>query len=225
MGGEGFIGCRAKTLYNCYKDIKNAVYCYKTDSGGSLCRFGETLLASGKCCQAELFEFADVLGINRIETDFELGTPSGWGKATHIVLFKDCIGGEDIPFGENLKHCFEIISAADADFSHQAEYLYWLSDIKRRQGKGFAKAYSNDYAAALVSAADEKSAYLSSVAVLPKYRGRGLAGALLNAVLCDNMLLKKRIYVAAQQQKLTEFYQKNGFAVTPQFLTIAKRSK
>lgn len=221
----GAVGCRIKTLLDCYGGLKDEPQLYKSDEGALLCRFGGSIIMSGGCNSGELFEFAAMLGVDRIEWEGgELASPEDWQAESLPILFKDCVGKAKTCFAE-LSRCFEIIAQSDDDFSAQMQYLYWLSDMTRRLNRGRAKGYLCENAgAALVTAADEGEAYLSSVAVLPQNRGTGLGSRLLQTVLADDFLCSKRLYTVAQSQSLTEFYQKNGFEPYPKRLAVFKRS-
>lgn len=227
-GGEALgemNGCRIKTLLNCYSDMQNAPCLYKTGEGGVFCRYDDVILLSGGFDGDELFEFADILGVNRIELDRDSGflPKCGWERETFPILSANCRGGENRSFAD-LRRCFEILSHTDEDFADKAHYLYWLSDMTRRVNCGRAKAYLlNDCACALVTAVDDKSAYLSSVAVLSEKRGENLGSRLLTLILNDIFLCGKRLFTAAQNDELIYFYRKNNFELQDRRLTVFKR--
>ena len=219
---KGIGGCRAETLMRCYGDIENSVSLYKSDGGAVICRCGQTLLVCG-AVDAEILEFADTLGINQIEADGLCDTPEGWGIEKYPVLCRQCDGADAVLILESLTECYNVICSADEDFAKQSEYLYWLSDMVRRQNRGCAKAYYSDGAAAAVSAVSESEAYLSQVAVCPEKRGEGRASALLNSIFSDTFLCGKRLYTAAQNGGLIPFYQKLGFIRLDESLIILKK--
>ena len=228
-GGEfsgGLISCRIKTLLYCYHDTQNAPCLYKTGEGGVFCRFDDVILLSGECDSAELFEFADMLGINRIEAeDCSFDAPCGWESESYPILTAECVGGSETELAQ-LRCCFEIISSADANFEKQAQYLYWLSDMTRRINRGSAKAYSlEDNGCALVTAISSDAAYLSSVAVTPQKQGEKIGSSLLKAVLNDDFLRGKRLFTAAQSDDLIKFYKNNGFEPQNKRLKVFKRRK
>ena len=219
------IGCRIKTLCDCYKDIPNTVDLY-TDGAAVICRFESTLLAAENCDISQLISFADMLGIAEIELEGENAPQTeGWDSVSHPVLYRDCGGDTEVPFLPSLKECFEIIAASDEDFAQKANYLYWLSDINRRQNCGCAKAYCQNGAAATVSAITESSAYLSLVAVRPENRKEGRASSLLELICSDKMLSNKRLYTAAQTNAVAKLYLKNGFFPLEKSIITLKRSK
>ena len=111
------------------------------------------------------------------------------------------------------------------DFAKNANYLYWLSDINRRQNRCCAKTYCQNGAAATVSAITESSAYLSSVAVRPESRKQGRASQLLELICSDKMLSNRRIYTAAQTNAVAKLYLKNGFFPLEKSVITLKRSK
>lgn len=225
----GFSGglncCRIKALLDCYCDIQNAPYLYKTGEGGVFCRFDDVILQSGELDGDELFSFADMLGVNRIELESDRAFPpkSGWERESYPILTANCGGGEKLAFGD-LRRCFEIISLSDEDFAAESRYLYWLSDMTRRVNRGRAKAYLlDDCACALVTAVDEEAAYLSSVAVLAKNRDAKIGSRLLERILNDGFLRGKQLFTAAQNDELIKFYEKNLFELSKQRLTVFKR--
>jgi len=222
---QSVIGCRIKTLCDCYRDIPNTVDLY-TDGTAVICRFENTLLATENSDISQLISFADMLGISEIELEGGK-TPQidGWDSVSHPVLYRDCVGDAKVPFLPSLKECFEVIAASDEDFAQKANYLYWLSDINRRQNRGCAKAYCQNGAAATVSAVTESSAYLSSVAVRPESRNQGRASQLLKLICSDKMLSGKRVYTAAQNEAVAKLYLKNGFFPLEKSVITLKRSK
>jgi len=221
---DGVVGCQIKTLVCCYRDIQNPTELYKSDDGGVLCRFGQTLLVSGKVDPDELFDFADTLGATVVEAiGTDAASHGGWSAKSHAVLWRGCGGNRDIPFLKSLKGCYDVICSVDRQFAKQAEYLYWLSDITRRQNCGCAKAYCRDGAAAVVAAAGKDEAYLSLVAVSPEKRGEGRAASLLNDVFSDSFLCGKRLFTAAQDEELIPFYQKLGFLRLDKSLIIFEK--
>ena len=219
------IGCRIKTLCDCYKDIPNTVDLY-TDGAAAICRFENTLLATENCDISQLVSFAEVLGIAEIELEGENAPQiDGWDSISHPVLYRDCGGDAEVSLLSSLKECFDIIAASDEDFAKNANYLYWLSDMNRRQNCGCAKAYCQNGAAATVSAITESAAYLSSVAVRPESRKQGRASQLLELICSDKMLSNRRIYTAAQTNAVAKLYLKNGFFPLEKSVITLKRSK
>lgn len=217
--------CRIKTLLGCYSDTQNAPCLYKTGEGGVFCRYDDVILLSGGFDGDELFGFADLLGVNRVETDggSDFSPENDWEREIFPVLSAGCGGGKSFDSAD-LRRCFEIISLSDEDFANESRYLYWLSDMTRRVNRNMAKAYLiDDCACALVTAVDDKSAYLSSVAVLPEKRGENLGSRLLALILDDEFLCGKRLFTAAQNDKLIYFYRKNNFEPQDERLAVFKR--
>ncbi len=220
----GIVGCQIKTLMRCYSSIQNAADLYKSDSGGVMCRFGQTLLLCGECDANELFDFAETLGVTTIEAQMEKAVClAGWTAEKHPVLCLDCSGGSEIPFLRLFKDCYEVICLADESFARETEYLYWLSDVTRRQNLGCSKVYHRDGSSAVVSASADSEAYLSLVATLPEKRGEGRAAALLRDLISDSFLCGKRLFTAAQSGELIPFYQRLGFLRLDQSLIIFKK--
>ncbi len=228
---DGLIGCRMQTLEACYGALPGAPDWYTNDSGGVLCRFGGALLVTGRPDFNELFPFAELFGVSRVEWtspyDGQSCPPPGWHFQSYPVL---CCTGEGaaprqrVQTGMELRRCFEILGASDAQFAREADYLPWLSDMTRRRNAGRAEAFLCDNASvACITAIGRRSAYLSSVAVLPVRRGKGRGLALLHAVRAYPPLRELTIYTAAQTGPLTAFYQKAGFEALPQRLIIAEK--
>ena len=219
------IGCRIKTLCDCYKDIHNTVDLY-TDGTAVICRFENTLLATENCDISQLVSFAEVLGIAEIELEGENALQvDRWDSVSHPVLYRDCSGDAEVSLLSSLKECFDIIAVSDEDFAKNANYLYWLSDINRRQNRCCAKTYCQNGAAATVSAITESAAYLSSVAVRPESRKQERASQLLELICSDKMLSNRRIYTAAQNEAVAKLYLKNGFFPLEKSVITLKRSK
>lgn len=228
---DTLLGCRMQTLQACYGTLPNGVDWYKSDAGGVLCRFGGALLMDGDVDFSELFAFADLLGISRIEwmadsagmPDF----PEDWSGQHYPVLGSIGLATaqpQDVQTEIELRRCFEILCQSDAQFSREAEYLLWLSDMTRRRNAGRAEVFMlDDAAVACITARGRCSAYLSSVAVLPERQGQGLGLALVCAVAAHSESHGVTIYTAAQTVPLVSFYKKAGFKALPQYLIIAEK--
>lgn len=230
---ESLISCRMETLHACYGALPNALDWFASDAGGVLCRFGSALLILGDVDFGELFAFADILGINRIEWAADGITshtlPDGWTSSSYPVLHG--VGGVIPKSGKvetdiELRCCFTLLCQSDPEFAREAEYLPWLSDMTRRRNAGRAEVFMHaDAAVACVTARGRHSAYLSSVAVLPEKRGTGLGLALLRAVMTHPTLRGVDVFTAAQSEALVDFYLQARFSVLPQLLTITEKRK
>ena len=228
---DTLIGCRMQTLSTCYGAMPNILDWFMSNAGGALCRFGNSLLISGYVDAEELFAFAEMLNISRIEwTAKDLAQSflsEGWTSRSHPALC--CVGGtgsslNTIETDVELRRCFEILCQSDAQFAREADYLPWLSDMTRRRNAGRAEVFMHDdVAVTCVSAKGHRSAYLSSVAVLPNKRGSGVGLALVRAVVGHPTLNGMNIYTAAQSEQLTAFYKQAGFEALPQHLIITEK--
>lgn len=228
---DSLIGCRMQTIDACYSALPSGPDWYKCDAGGVLCRFGDALLLAGCADFAELFSFAEALGVTRIEWVSEgplpYTLPGSWTSGSYPLLH--CTGepgsySENIEINHELRHCFELLSQSDAQFAREAEYLPWLSDMTRRRTAGRAETFMvNDAAVACITAKGRRSAYLSSVAVRPGQRGKGLGLALVRAVVTHPASQGMTIYTAAQRESLTAFYEQASFLALPQHLTIIEK--
>ena len=220
------MGCRIKTIAECYKGIADSVALYKSDNGAVLCRFGSSLLMTELCDKDELRQFCAVFGIEQIETEASIDISlDGFKAECYPLLYCDCKGEGEVSFLPSLKCCYDTVCAADSSFAAETEYLYWLSDITRRQNKGLAKAYFDNGAAATVTALSNGCGYLSLVASMPNERRKGRASAVIKTVLEDKFLYGKRLFTAAQNYDLIKFYQKNGFSLTGKHIVIFKKEK
>ena len=124
---SGAMGCRIETVWECYKDMPNGPMLYKSDMGAVICRFGGTLLVCGECEQQDLFDFAALLGIERIEVEGgEISCPDGWKTEKYPMLCRNCEGDQNVAFLASLKSCYQIAVSSDGQFDEQSEYLYWL---------------------------------------------------------------------------------------------------
>ena len=220
-----------QTLSACYGALPNMLGWHRSDAGGVLCRFGSALLLTGDADFGELFAFAELLGVSRVEWTEDSAVPytppTGWTSRSYPVLRR--IGGAGpnsatIKTNFELRRCFEILCQSDAQFAREADYLPWLSDMTRRRNAGRAGAFVYaDAAAACVTAKGRRSAYLSSVAVLPEKRGFGLGLALVRAVVAHPALRGRSIYTAAQSEPLAAFYRQAGFKALPQLFIITEK--
>lgn len=232
-GPETLIGCRMLTLQACYSALPNALDWFISDVGGVLCRFGSVLLILGEVDFGEVLAFSDMLGVNRIERVVD-GAVShtrldGWTSTWYPVLHSvggGLLGAAELEADIELRRCFTLLCQSDPQFAREAEYLPWLSDMTRRRNTGRAEIFMYaDAAVACITARGRHSAYLSSVAVLPKKRGMGMGLAMLHAVLMHPTLQGIDIFTAAQSETIVGFYRQAGFSLLPQLLTITEKRK
>ncbi len=223
---EPRLGCRIETILDCYAEL--GAGCYRSEEGGVLCLFGTTLLLSGRCDSHELAEFASLLGATRIEgLDDCFAPPRGWQCEAYPMLARSPAApvpktADAADASDQMRTVFRLLCEGDARFSAEAEYLPWLSDLTRRQNRGCAKVYLLDgTATACLSAIGGGYAWLSSVAVSPLTRGRGVGGRLLTAVASDCSARGLVLVTAAQNAGLLSFYQRTGFVPTDRSLLIA----
>ncbi|HWP52243.1 MAG TPA: GNAT family N-acetyltransferase [Clostridia bacterium] len=228
---DTLIGCRMQMLSTCYGAMPNALDWFMSDAGGVFCRFGNSLLLYGYVDADELFAFAEMLDIRRIEWAAKGVAPNflpeGWTSRSYPALCQ--VGGTKLSLNTietdvQLRRCFELLCQSDAQFAREADYLPWLSDMTRRRNAGRAEVFLlDDIAVACVTAKGHRSAYLSSVAVLPDKRGSGIGISLVRAVVARPTLSGMNIYTAAQSEQLTAFYKQAGFEAMPQRLIITEK--
>ncbi len=219
---EPLIGCRIETLAACYGDRRDSSGpdFYQSGEGGLLCRFGDTLLLSGRCAVRELQPFARMLGIRRIEARGTLLSSLRGTRRHHTVLAAVPDQTENLPppaaAPEAMRRVFSLLCESDPAFATEATYLLWLSDLTRRKNCGRAQVYLlDDDATACLSAVSPRYAYLSMVAVAPGARRAGLGSRLLRAVLADCAARSLIVLTAAQDDALLPFYRSAGFDVQP----------
>lgn len=232
---EPLFACRINAVLKCYKAI-NAADCF-IGGGAVFCRFSSLLMQSGVAEANELFEFADFLGVRELQMlsgDMPKKTPGGWRTEAFPLLkvslekpesFKQSgmpRKAEDARY--KLRRVYEIIAASDERFKQSTEPLMWISDISRRINAGVGEAFLLcDAAAVCVGARDERSAYISAVAVLPQHRGQGLGLAAVLSAAHKLLQEGREVYISAGEKPLIEFYKKIGFRLQEESLISIKK--
>lgn len=119
------------------------------------------------------------------------------------------------------KEIYDIIK--EAALIGVGDYLPWLSDTVFRINRGFTSALTADVdgetaACAMKLFSTDSAVLLGAVATKPKYRGRGLAGALVTALAESEN--GKRIELLCKNDSIVNFYKSIGFNVKNEWSII-----
>lgn len=192
----------------------------------ALCKIDETMTV---CCDdsadfEELVEFIKVIGFESILCDacvcekLEL-EPKRTGLVVEFKKKPETIKNKDICFvnGFELSDIYGILNRSN--FDGLGDRLQWLSDVSLRVKRGTAKAAAVEelgemIACAMILFETEKAALIGAVATIPKYRGKGYAGALVTSLAEAVKSDGKRAELLCARSSIIEFYNKLGFVKT-----------
>ena len=210
--------CRLQTLWQCYREFPSIVTLWQSDGEGILCRFGDRLLTAGSVDQVELAAFVDFTGIAVVEGPAnDLPNIAGFARREYGTMvcgnLEKLCGRPPTPQPmPDLREVFEILCACDNDFAANADYYFWLSDIRRRIRLGLATvALDERGATASVVAVGGGFALIGAVATMPEARGHRLAFALIENLCAGAIAKGLRPLVVVQTPSLIATYKKLGF--------------
>ena len=195
---------RTKCLYDCYKDDKDVLF-WEQDGGKAYIS-----LASGDMtvfCEngdyEEIKEFISVISPRSIFGSLEVLEKLGFSDIHSVFVMsrKADILGETV--GDDLKsrEIYDILNVKEFVLP---EYPYFAVDLCRRLNRGLADYFAIRNKCAAVSFHTGNYAVLNGIVS----REKGLGTVALKAILQKNY---GRELIVCCEEKLIEFYEKNGF--------------
>lgn len=207
---EGYCGAKIETLYDCYREIPSLASFYGGE-GFCCAAFAGRLTVCGAPDAQELAAFAGFLGAREIEGE-SLPALAGFRRAAHPLLaFTGQPHASSPPETDDLSAGYEILCDADDGFRRGSDRLEWLSDLRRRTGRGRAHVYLRDGAAVFVTAQTDRLAVIGAVACRRRQRGQGLAASLVAEVAASLAAKGLTPVTAAAGERLAGWYERIGF--------------
>ncbi len=202
--------------------IRALLHAYGT--GYDFCRFfvhnGDTFLAemngsyvlcSGSNCDPEeLAQFLRFNGCAELLCGEKAGAEisailGGRLSLINLMKFVGCAQDFEVERAPTLSEVYDIIGTVFG-----FEFEPWYLDMSHRIRHGVARCRKLGGSALVIQHEINGEALISQVATLPSERGKGSASRLLSAACAE--LSGSAVYVLCED-KLTAFYEKNGFAL------------
>ena len=219
----GYCGAKLETLYDCYHEIPSLASFY---AGGGFCcaAFGGRLTVCGAPDAEELAAFAAFLGARELEGE-ALPAIGGFSGGAHpLMTYAGAALAADLPETDDLRAVYDVLCDADDAFRKNSDYLPWLSDLRRRTGRGRAHACLRGGAAVLVTAKTPSLAVVGAVACRKSARGRGTAAALVGDVAASFAGKGVPVVTAAADAALAGYYERIGFVKSGSLLLLTKNA-
>lgn len=202
--------------------IRALLHAYGTDY--DFCRFfvhnGDTFLAEmnggyvlcsgSKCDPEEVAEFLSFNGCAELLCGENAGAEinvvlGGRLSLINLMKFVGCAQDFEVERGSALREIYEIIGTVFG-----FEFEPWYLDMSHRIRHGVARCRKLGGSALVIQHEINGEALISQIATLPSERGKGSASRLLSAACAE--LSGSEVFVLCED-KLTAFYEKNGFAL------------
>ncbi len=220
---SGYCGAKLETLFDCYREIPSLASFY---AGGGFCcaAFGGRLTVCGAPDADELAAFASFLGAQELEGE-ALPAIDGYDRGEHpLMTYAGAARAAALPETIDLRTVFDILCDADDAFREESDYLPWLSDLRRRAGRGRAQAYLRGGAAVLVTAKTASLAVVDAVACRRDARGRGTAASLVGDVAASFAAEGVSVVTAAENEALAGYYGRIGFVKRGSLLLLTRKT-
>lgn len=195
---------RIKCLYDCYKDDKDVLF-WEQDGGRAYISLasGDMTVFCEKGDLQEIKEFISVISPRSIFGSLEVLKNLGFSDihSVEVLSRKADILGETAGDSLSSREIYDILNVKEFSLP---EYPYFAVDFCRRLNRGLASYFAIKEKCAAVSFHTGDYALLNGIVS----REKGLGTVALNAILQKN---HGRELIACCEEKLTDFYEKNGF--------------
>lgn len=207
------VGAKIETLYACYNELPALASFFEHEGGGLIALFGGRLTVCGSIPKDELLSFADFVGAAEIEgLESELPEPDGFSRTLHPIMscdeerrFTECEEAADLMEG------YDVLAAADSEFSKSCDRWEWLSDMTRRRNCKRGAVYAKNGAAVIVTAKNSRELVIGAVASRSETRNRGAASALVMSVCQKAQKDGIMPVTVAFDENVAKFYSRLGF--------------
>lgn len=232
-------GTRIKAYYNCYSTGYDFVkFWVQTDSSGNI------TAAAGRvdgdmtlCCEnadfEELLYFIKAVGFTTLQCEKNAAEKLAPSETLNGFVVR--YGGKTVPAAGVVKKSFfelgEIYKIIKAEsLLGVGDYLPWLSDVTFRRNKGaasavLAEADGENAGCAMVLFRTDAAALLGAVATVPRFRGRGIARALVTELARQEASHGRRVELLCKNGSIVEFYKKTGFDVINEWSIITDETE
>lgn len=216
LAREPFLGGRIRTAWQCYREHPGQCGFYLADDTGALMVLGAGALLCGGADGAELGAFLRFAGVENFKS--ETVAPAGFARRPQLLMAHGPDGGAQMPWkapdGLALEAQPDLWALAHAGLPGFPPADAYYADACLRRNRGLADIATFRFGGAYVASAGVYSlqpgaAYITAVATLPAWQGRGLAGALLRHLVgrCGG----RTVYLLCRPA-LRGFYERQGFA-------------
>ena len=123
------------------------------------------------------------------------------------------------------KELYALLQSCESDTFRVPEYLFFLSDLRRREHRGnwhrLGTQGEGVLASAVMTVSETADAViLGAVATHPDYRRRGLSRELVRTIASRMRQGDRRVYILSAPETNTHFYIHSGFTVIADFKEI-----
>ena len=221
---------RIRCLWECYRDTRLADFWVQRAQGKTiawLCRMEDTVTVCGLPWAEweELEEFVSFLSPREVFCPPKMEPCASMLAAQGVVLHRAKSYGpftacQDVEVVKNppAGRVYDLLYQCQSDTLILPDRDGFLADNARRARLGMGRSWllradGLDFASAMTTAEAPGLAVLGGVAVLPQYREKGLATALVTALTQELLQEGREVFLATSGDRLTRFYQARGFAL------------
>ncbi|MBQ8575965.1 MAG: GNAT family N-acetyltransferase [Clostridia bacterium] len=231
-------GTRIKAYFNCYStDYDFVKFWVQLDDSGNVTAAisrvdGDMTLTAENTDYEELLQFVRIVGFNTIQCKRSVAQnltsdETLWG---YVVRFENEKENLDISLKSyfDLKEIYAIIKAEN--LTGVGELLPWLSDTTFRVNRNtaqplLAEADGENAGCAMVLFRTDKAALLGAVATVPRFRGRGIARALVTRLANEELKSGRRTELLCKNDSIVDFYKSIGFKAVDEWSLITNETK
>lgn len=231
-------GTRIKAYFNCYSTDYDFVkfWVQLNDSGNVTAAIsrvdGDMTLTADNADYEELLQFVKIVGFNTIQCKRSVAQSltsdeTLWG---YVVRFENEKENYPITLKSEfeLKEIYTIIKAEN--LTGVGELLPWLSDTTFRVNRNTAQPLlaeldGENAGCAMVLFRTDKAALLGAVATVPKFRGRGVARALVTRLANAELSQGRRTELLCKNDSIVDFYKSLGFNIADEWSLITNETK
>lgn len=231
-------GTRIKAYFNCYSTDYDFVkfWVQLNDSGNVTAAIsrvdGDMTITAENADYEELLQFVKIVGFNTIQCKRSVAEKltsdeTLWG---YVVRFENEKENIEIGLKRNfdLKEIYAIIKAEN--LTGVGELLPWLSDTTFRVNRNtaqplLAEVDGENAGCAMVLFRTDKAALLGAVATVPKFRGRGIARALVTRLANEELKSGRRTELLCKNDSIVDFYKSIGFKAVDEWSLITNGTK
>ncbi len=231
-------GTRIKAYFNCYRtDYDFVKFWVQTDDSGAVTAAisrvdGDMTLTAENADFEELLQFVKIVGFSTIQCSKSVAKhfTNAQTLCGYVVRFEEERGNYPVKLKTDfdLKEIYAIIKAEN--LTGVGELLPWLSDTTFRLNRDTAKPIlaeidGENAGCAMVLFKTDKAALLGAVATVPKFRGRGVARALVTRLANEELKNGRRTELLCKNDSIVEFYKAIGFKIADEWSLITDETK
>ncbi len=231
-------GTRIKAYFNCYStDYDFVKFWVQTDDDGAVTAAisridGDMTLTAADTDLEELLQFVKIVGFTTIQCAKSIAEylTDDETLCGYVVRFENEKENYNINLKKNfeLKEIYAIIKAEN--LTGVGELLPWLSDTTFRLNRNtatpiLAELDGENAGCAMVLFRTDKAALLGAVATVPRFRGRGVARALVTRLANEELKSGRRTELLCKNDSIVDFYKSIGFKIADEWSLITDETK